>query len=307
MKNVEILLAVYNGEKYLEEQIQSIISQDTDDWHLTISDDGSTDSSAKIIESYVEKYPSKMTRVFSGKHFGSARDHFFWLMSQCNSSYIQFCDQDDIWHKDKVRLLHEEMIKVEIEYGTTVPVLVFSDQNVVDSELKILATSLMKLQQQNSNGTDYRNIIFQNIVSGCTMEINGALAALAGKCNEITNAIMHDWWLAIVATKFGRIAYLPQPTIDYRQHEYNDVGAKNTGSLTYFFYKMFHLDAYRKTVQLKKKQALFFLSVYSNELTIDEQMVLEKFSCKHSGIMFKLSFCKFIFSLKRRIGFLLSW
>lgn len=119
-------MATYNGEAYLDEQIQSILAQDTPYWHLTVSDDGSTDRTPEILEKYVRNYPEKISRVYSGKRFGSARDHFFWLMSQCKAEYMQFSDQDDVWHSDKVRLLQEAMEKAEIDYGAGSPLLVFS-------------------------------------------------------------------------------------------------------------------------------------------------------------------------------------
>ena len=99
----EILMAVYNGEAFLTEQIDSILRQDTDHWHLTISDDGSSDRSREIIQDYVGRNPEKIRQVISGQRFGNARDHFFWLMRNCEADYILFCDQDDVWHIDKVR------------------------------------------------------------------------------------------------------------------------------------------------------------------------------------------------------------
>ena len=307
MKNVEILLAVYNGETYLDEQIQSILGQDSNAWHLTVSDDGSSDSSSDIIDRYVREYPEQISRVYSGKRFGNARDHFFWLMSQCDADYMQFCDQDDIWHSDKVRLLQEALEQAEKDFGEDMPLLVFSDQVVVDRDLNVLAPSLMKMQQQKPNATDFRNVLFQNIVTGCTSGINRALARLADKCDIPSETIMHDWWLALVAAKFGRMVYVKNATIDYRQHGKNSVGAKDTGSFSYFVYKITHLRSFRKTVIEKKNQASAFLKVYSDVLTEEEQSILRKFSAKRSGLRFKLSYCKWISTTMRKLGFIVRW
>lgn len=307
MKNVEILLAVYNGESYLNEQIKSILSQDTDMWHLTVSDDGSSDSSPEILDYYVNEYPDKITRVYSGQRFGCAREHFFWLMSQCNARYMQFCDQDDVWHKDKIRLLQETMEQAERDWGENMPLLVFSDQTVVDQEMQVLSPSLMKMQQQNPYATDFRNIMFQNIVTGCTSAINRPLALKAGLCTDTSRTIMHDWWAAIVAARFGKMVYVPQSTIDYRQHGKNSVGAKDTGSFSYFIYKVFHLRAFRKTVLEKKEQAALFLSVFSSELSAEEQNDISEFAKKRSSIRFKFRYCKWIPTRMRRIGFVVRW
>lgn len=307
MKNIEILLATYNGESYLDEQLQSILAQDTQAWHLTVSDDASTDKTSDILDEYVQNYPDKITRVYSGRRFGCARDHFFWLMSQCNAQYMQFSDQDDVWHPDKVRLLQEALEKAEREHGTQVPMLVFSDQTVVDQELQPIAPSLMQMQQQNPKATDYRNILFQNIVTGCTMGINRVLADLAGKCPNPAQTIMHDWWLALVAAKFGQLIYVPQSTIEYRQHRKNSVGAKDTRSFSYFVYKILHLKAFQKTVLEKKSQAAAFLAVYADALSAEEQAVLREFSCAHSSSRFKLHYFPWISTPARKIGFLLRW
>ena len=179
MKKVEILLATFNGEPYLSEQLDSILSQDTQNWHLTASDDGSSDRTVEILDAYAQTYPEKITRVVSGRQFHNARDHFFWLMEQCDADYIQFCDQDDVWHPDKLRLLQEALEEAEAAYGTDTPLLAFSDQAVVDKDLGLIAPSLMTLQQQNPKVLDYRNLLYQNVVSGCTMAVNRPLAKLA--------------------------------------------------------------------------------------------------------------------------------
>lgn len=98
-------MATYNEAAFLTAQLDSILAQDTDDWHLTVSDDGSTDATPEILEDYVRRFPEKITRVFSGNRFGNARDHFFWLMDQCKAEYMHFADQDDVWHPEKVRVM----------------------------------------------------------------------------------------------------------------------------------------------------------------------------------------------------------
>lgn len=300
-------MATYNGEAYLREQIQSILSQDTTNWHLTISDDGSTDATPEIIDEFVRNFPEKILRVYSGRRFGGAKEHFFWLMSQCDAEYMQFCDQDDVWHPDKVRLLQEAMEKAENDCGADVPFLVFSDQAVVDSELWPIAPSLMKMQQQNPYATDYRNILFQNIVTGCTMGINRALANLAEECRNPSQTVMHDWWIALVASKFGKLIYIPEATIDYRQHGKNSLGAKDTHSFSYFVNKSIHLRAFQKTVTEKKRQAAAFASAYADLLTADERAVLKEYACGHSPLMFKLRYLPWITTPVRKIGFLLAW
>ena len=90
-------MAAYNGAPYIREQVDSILCQTDTNWHLTVSDDGSTDGTDAILDEYARRYPDKVRRVVSGRRFGGAREHFFWLTAQCDSAYLAFSDQDDVW------------------------------------------------------------------------------------------------------------------------------------------------------------------------------------------------------------------
>lgn len=303
----EILLATYNGAQYLSQQLDSILRQDTDAWHLTISDDGSSDTTVQIIDAYVNQYPEKIARVSSGTRFGSARDHFFWLMRQCDAEYMLFCDQDDVWHPDKVRLFAQALEEGERQYGSGMPLLVFSDLSVVDQNLQCMHPSLSRMQQQNPHAQDYRNLLFQNTVTGCAMGINRSLADLAGQCAEPGQTVMHDWWLALVAARFGKMVYLDESTIDYRQHGGNSVGAKDVRSIRYLLEKVTHLSRFQKTVAEKKKQSAAFAECYGAVLTEEDRAVLRDFAKDRSSVIFKIHYLKWINSPLRKIGFLVRW
>lgn len=283
---VEILLATYNGEKYLSQQIDSILAQSVDRWHLTISDDGSTDSTLTIIADYVQRYPNKIHRICSGKRFGNAREHFFWLMDHCEAEHILTCDQDDRWYPDKISRMLEEMVKAESRYGHEMPLLVFSDQIPTDAELKPLAPSLMRYQDHFFESFDYRSILMQNVVTGGAMCINRALADLAMKCKDTSQTIMHDWWMATVAARFGKIIYIDEPLSDYRQHGENSVGAKNVHSLTHVVHKMMNLQEVQRTIASKKRQAYVFADTYENCLEDEDHAFLEQFAKTKSGPAF---------------------
>ena len=306
-KRIEVLLASYNGAAYIREQIDSILAQTYENWHLTGSDDGSTDATPEILEDYARRFPDKITRVFSGRRFGNARDHFFWLMAQCEAEYMHFADQDDVWHPEKVRIMQQALEQAEAQYGAQTPLLVFTDQAVVDEDLKPLAPSLMKMQQQSPEKTDYRNILFQNIVTGCTSAINRSLANLAGQCSDTTQVIMHDWWLALVAARFGKLVYLDLPTLDYRQHGDNSVGAKNVRSLSYIAGKFRRLSELRHFFGRKKDQSKVFAESYQSWLTDADRLLINAFSSKKNNLTFKVGFLRFISGFYRRVGFLLLW
>ena len=287
-KRIEILMAAYNGAPYIREQIDSILQQADTNWHLTISDDGSTDGTDAIIDEYARRYPDRVQRVYSGRRFGGAKDHFFWLTAQCDADYIAYCDDDDTWRADKLEKLRKAMRDAEERLGNDKPLLVFSDQTVTDEKLNMLAPSLMRYQKQYFEHFDYRSILLQNVVTGGAMMVNRALAQLALRCVEPSQVIMHDWWMAIVAARFGEIVYIDEPLGAYRQHGSNSVGAKNVGSLAHILHKLGHTREIGRTLSQKKAQASVFARTYVPLLAEVDRAFLGQFARRRSGPVFYL-------------------
>lgn len=299
---VEILMAVYNGEHFLAEQIDSILQQSDGCWHLTISDDGSTDRSEAIIDDYVRRYPNRIARYRSGRRFGNARDHFFHLMAQCDVELMLLCDQDDVWYPDKVLKTRQALIDAELRWGRDMPLLVFSDQTPTDATLKPLAPSLMRYQKQYFGRFDYRSILMQNVVTGGAMGINKALARLGGRCEAASQIIMHDWWLAIVAAKFGKIVYIDEPLGAYRQHGENAVGAKDVESAGYVLERLGAIGSVRRSILRKKAQARAFRLAYQADLGPEDERFLVQFEKPRSGLLFYLRHLGLIYGAKRKAG-----
>ena len=287
-KRIEILMAAYNGTPYIREQIDSILGQTDTNWHLTISDDGSTDGTDAIIDEYARQYPGRVQRVYSGRCFGGAKGHFFWLTEQCDADYIAYCDDDDTWRPDKLEKLQKAMRDAEERLGNDKPLLVFSDQTVTDDKLNKLAPSLMRYQKQYFEYFDYRSILLQNVVTGGAMMVNRALARLALRCVEPSQVIMHDWWMAAVAARFGEIVYIDEPLGAYRQHGHNSVGAKNVGSLAHILHKLGHTREIRRTLTDKKAQASVFDRTYVPMLEEADRAFLGQFARRRSGLVFYL-------------------
>ncbi len=218
---VDILMATYNGEKFISMQLDSILNQSFKDWHLYINDDNSSDSTCEIVKKYQEKYPDKISFSKSPSPLG-AKGNFFKLMEFSKSEYIMFCDQDDVWNSDKIEKTLNKMKETEND-EKDIPVLVHTDLKVVNENLDVINPSYFKLSRIK-NETALNKAIVQNCVTGCTVMINKALLNLAGENNE--NIIMHDWWLYLIASAFGKIGFINTPTILYRQHSKNEVGAK---------------------------------------------------------------------------------
>jgi len=262
---ITILMATFNGEKYIDEQIQSILSQSVDNWKLIIQDDCSTDSTVRIIQKYLVKYPDKITIVQRQSPSRSAKTNFISMLEMAKSDYVMTCDQDDIWLPNKVELTLKKMRDMECEYGKDIPLLVHTDLKVVNENLEVVAESMFRYQNLDSRRISFNNLLVQNIVTGCTMMFNRPLLNLAD--NVPDESIMHDWWFALVAAAFGKIGFVKEPTILYRQHRSNEIGAKDVRSFLYNLKRSLDKEGNRVALQCRYNQAAAFLGLFEKELT----------------------------------------
>ena len=305
MDKIEVLMAVYNGSAYIREQIDSILNQTYENWHLTISDDGSTDGTDLIADEYAAKYPEQITRVYSGVRFGNARDHFMWLSENCTSRYMLYSDQDDVFNPEKMSRLMDAMQNAERQWGRDLPILVFSDQTVVDEKLNVIEPSLMRCQKQAFDSFDYHALLIQNVVTGGAMMVNRPLCSLAVQCRSRERIIMHDWWMAATAARFGKIIYLDEPLSLYRQHGGNSVGAKRVGSAGYIAGMMGNLRGVREMILRKKSQAGVFEETYTALLTAEDRQFLSRMKQSRSGIRFYLKNREYIHGFFRFMGWVM--
>ena len=287
MNTVLILLATYNGEKYIKEMVESIIAQDYTDWKLILSDDSSTDSTPQILDLYAEKYPEKITHYKSGKRFGNAQNHFMHLLQQHHDApYIMFCDQDDVWHSDKISKTLAKMKETEIE---GIPTLVHTDLVVVDGSLNKISDSFCQRSKLDGNRLSLNKLLVQNVVTGCTLMMNNQLAQLSCKYPLPKEAVMHDWWVAIICSVFGKSAFLDYSTIDYRQHGNNSVGAKDVTSPAYLLERL-KSNAMKKSLMDAANQAEAFLTCFGDSIPEDKKLVIKDFVKTKDASFFKRNY-----------------
>jgi len=232
-----VILCTYNGEKYLEKQIKSIMEQDREDFCLLYSDDGSTDSTKAILQSLQEKYGRRMRAFPRPMHSGSPAKHFLSILSALakgeveidNLEYIFLADQDDDWFPDKLSKTISVIKEEERKFGESLPILCHTDCSLVNSRGELLAKSYRRYQKLPGASCRFSRLLLQNHVTGASVGINKALLQY---CKEIPEQVkMHDHWLALLANCFGEIQYLPYATYAYRQHGENVLGAKKASVL----------------------------------------------------------------------------
>lgn len=219
---IAILLCIYNGERYLNEQIDSLLEQTYGDFKIYVHDDGSTDKSVDIVKSYMQVHPCKIEIVDDPQKHRGAGASFMWMLQRVESDYYMFCDQDDKWLPDKVKDTYARMQEVESQHPD-VPVLIHTDLSVCDGSLNVVHPSFWQYQNFKVDVSKKKQFIgFGNIVTGCTVMVNRKVREIAYPFDE---SYIHDYWLALCVAKYGYVDNLKQQTMLYRQHGDNVAGA----------------------------------------------------------------------------------
>ena len=215
---IHILLSTYNGEQFLAEQIQSIQQQTVQDWKLLIRDDGSTDRTREIIREFVAQ-DSRIHWINENESKNLGVIKSFHNLAQFEEADVYFfSDQDDVWLPQKLELSLAEARK----YPAEMPLMVYMDLTVVNQDLEVLSSSMICSQSGHAN-TELVQELTENTVTGGVAMVNHALIQL---WNQTEDILMHDWYLALLATAFGKLVYIDQPGELYRQHEHNVLGAR---------------------------------------------------------------------------------
>lgn len=232
MDTIDILLATYNGEKYLREQLISIENQTYKNWYLIVRDDGFSDDTVNILENFKKKYPNKVKIINDGTSSGCAKNNFFKLMNYSENEYISCCDQDDIWLDNKLEIMYQELKKLENENTCQIPLLVHCDLYVVDQNMNILSKSFFDYSLFNKKAETINCFLLENYVTGCAMMFNRKLKDYMLKEYDLNKIYMHDWLAALIAYSFGKGKFINKSLIKYRQHENNSVGAKSARNVS---------------------------------------------------------------------------
>jgi glycosyltransferase involved in cell wall biosynthesis len=221
---ISILLSTFNSGFFLKDQIDSIVLQSNNDWVLFIRDDGSSDDTVSIIEEYCRHFDNIVFLKDDLLNLGS-KNSFIRLLSEVDAQYYMFCDHDDVWLPFKVEKTIRKMIEIEKQYPLK-PALVFTDLKVVDDKLNIINNSMWNYQRTNPlHAKDVYYLSVSNPVTGCTVMINQMAKEISLPMPR--QSLMHDLWIALNVSYYGCIDFVDEPTLLYRQHKKNVLGARN--------------------------------------------------------------------------------
>ena len=217
--NISIALATFNGSRFIQRQIESILSQTLLPNELIINDDCSDDNVLDNIKSYMRddnpffKISRNPVRLGFIKNFEAA-------LRACSGDIIFICDQDDFWHPHKIERMTSML-------GDSL--LMHSDARLIDSEGVVITESYSKTKKKHPEYAPFERILDDNCITGCTTVIKRKLIELSP---PFPDKMPHDQWLALLAADKGKLTYLPEILTDYRQHDFNLLGAGDNSNQT---------------------------------------------------------------------------
>ena len=284
--HIQVLLATYNGARFLRPQLDSILGQDYSNLSILAGDDGSQDETLTILNDYAQAYPGRVAILPKAPPTGSPKLNFARLMRASTADYLATADQDDVWMPDKISRSMSALQALEQIHGAVAPLLVFSDLKVVDDELHVLNPSFWAHQGiPPSIVRSFRKLVSRNVVTGCTALFNRTLSRLAQDMPPA--AYMHDWWLALIACGLGAVDYISEPTVLYRQHAGNLLGAVEQARPNLIPSFRYHTMR-RRQWETTAHQAEAFLLHFGDRLPPEKRRPLQAYvrceSSRHAGI-----------------------
>ncbi len=265
-QKIAVVMSTYNGQDYVAQQVESVLLQEGVDFGIFVRDDGSTDNTVTILEHLAQA--SKVPMVIERGRNRGVVGSFFCAMRMVSPEYthIALCDQDDVWHPNKLARAMEVLDNLSQEK----PSLYCSEYNFCNELMERTGTSSL-----NRIGITPSRMLYENVCSGNTMVFNRALLALVLE-HGLDEVYCHDWWLALAASFFGSIAYDTEPCLEYRRTGSN---ASPTGSsplrLLAFRVRTFLAGGEFERIN---RQNLAFLNEYGPMLTKEQRRLLYAFT-----------------------------
>lgn len=273
---VQILLATYNGEAFLPQQLDSLLNQTYTNFTILVRDDGSTDATNVILTKYVNRFPNKIEIIADAlKNVGTV-NNFEILLQKSKAPYIAFADQDDIWLPNKIEISLQKIITLE-QANKATPCMVFSDLNWIDDQNNIINKSVWNALHLHPNYFTLNRLLIQNIPHGNTILINQAMKNMVLPFTE--TIIMHDHWIALVAATVGKWTHIEEPTVQLRFHQKNVTQIKQTFSsrVKRFSTNFSNKNQFEYFIELRVTQAKELYNRFHTKLNTEQQNILQQF------------------------------
>lgn len=278
-KKVAVLLSTYNGEKYVAEQIHSILTQTHKNLVLVVRDDGSSDKTIKIVKEFADKYDN--IRLVEGKNMGFIKS-FFELLKYEQADYYAYADQDDIWLPEKISLA----VKSLDQLPESMPNMAFSNSDYYNVDMELIK------EGEKNKTYSFTNSLYECVSQGMTMVINQKAKDLI--LDFVPEKVFfHDWWTYMICSGIGNVAYDNVTTVKYRRDGKNAT-AEGEGFfkvLSWRLKNLFGKDGMKDIrTQQREFKRLFYSKVGPDNQAILDRFVQEKYSVK--GVIRKVTYSK---------------
>ena len=271
-----VLLTAWNGSAHLPELLDSLQSQTDPDFTVLMQDDGSEDRTPDMLKDISVRDRRFTFGIEQGKHLGAA-GNFLSLIRQTEADYCLLCDQDDIWEPEKIEVLKKAIQELEAQYGPEKPLLIHSDCSLIDQDGKKTGDSFFRHQGWDPDALTLPRLLVQNNVTGCTLIMNKPLRKLIASHAKAKELFMHDWFIALTAASFGRIAFVNKPLTRYRQHGSNAIGASSKPPLLRGLDALRNRRDARRRILLTYTHTKVFKKLYEGELPAEAFSVVDAY------------------------------
>lgn len=273
---VEVLLATRNSQAYLGELLDSLANQTWSDFNLIVSDDASTDETTTVIDRRAQQFREPLRLTVHESPTGSARANFASLLSKAQGDYIFLADHDDVWMPEKIERGLKSIMSLESQYAPETPCIVHGDMTVIGSRGEPITPSFWAFKSIHPEyGQRLRTALMHPTVTGCTVVMNRPLLQLVREVPP--SAVMHDWWIGLVAAAFGVVGFDDQPHIKYRIHGANVSNPKKS-SLAGAVRRRASPSDIHHWIGLRMDQGVAFLDAYREQLPAESLRTLENFA-----------------------------
>ena len=287
---VHIVLASYNGEKFLRQQVETLAAQTYKNLSVEICDDGSSDGTVELAKKLCREYPFLSLHI-NEKNLGYVMN-FLEGIKRSRADYIMLCDQDDLWMEDKVEITLKAMQEQE-ERTKNVPVLVYTDAMNFESETGKDLGSFHENSHLNTKNVYTAHLFMENKCIGCTVMINRFVKEYLEQTPEEIR--VHDWWLALICAHFGKIVYVPMCTLRYRQHGNNMIGGQSFGS--YIRSRLQGIARQKNVIRETVTQGQCFEKVFGDRMTEEQRKTAKAFAGLYetNGFVRRIRLCRYGF------------
>lgn len=273
---IDIAVPTYNCAKWIDDFLTSLAAQDHQSWRVITRDDGSTDSTPHRVEEWAQRLPGKI-KIISNTHQinHGAADSYNMILAETDAPFVMLADPDDIWKPNKISTTLAAMRQAEETGGPNKPVAIFSDAEVVDETGRLLAPSYWTWSRmQPEFSRQFHRMLVESPAISSTMMVNRA--TLTRALPIMGSSSLQDWWLALVACRFGRLIHLHDKTIQYRRHAANDSDVPLTSTLAGALRNVFLArQRIKKLLRNLAPQSAAFLDKFGSELSDGDITALE--------------------------------